>query len=147
MSIYTTHTREAILLISTLGLFCAAPSCVDPPEPVPPTPPSGGTAGTGGAPSGGVAPTGGTAGTGGQASECSSPVDDCKAAECRLEALNCRRASDGGPRWETPSGTPLADVCRDREADGDSICPRCIARIATCDEVEACRPHSPGVCP
>ena len=123
MSIYTTHTREAILLISTLGLFCTAPSCVDNPEPVPPTPPSGGTAGTGGAPTGGVAPvTGGTAGTGGRASE--------------AERV-CQRLSDlGCPEGDNPDC--VAGVELIQNDDRFSMDAECILNATTKVEVQGC---------
>jgi hypothetical protein len=133
------------LALAALLALLSAPSC-ERPDPVPPDPvPATGGApdATGGAPgTGGSSPsTGGLEGTGG------APADDCEAAERRLVELNCRRASDGGPRWLTPAGTPLAVVCRARAADGDPICPRCIASVASCSEVDLCRPTSPGVCP
>jgi hypothetical protein len=89
---------------------------------------------------GGAAGIGGSSGSGGAA-----PVDVCEAAEWRLKALECRTDA-GVPLWATPAGTPFATVCRAREADGDSMCPHCIAEIESCDVLELCRPRSPGVC-
>lgn len=115
-----------------------------------PSPATGGT-GAGGSSNatggsmatGGTSSTGGSPGTGGAP----SPADDCEAAEWRIRDLGCLRESDGKPRWLTPGGIPLSVVCRDRAADNDPICPACLARIATCDGIDACRPRSPGVCP
>jgi hypothetical protein len=147
------HVTRGFVAGFALACMAALPaSSCDVPGPVPPdpggtggdyspTPPvTGGETGTGGEPSGG---TGGL-GTGGVEP---TPVDDCEAAESHLQALNCRRATDGGPRWLTPAGTPLAVVCRARAADGDPICQKCIASVSSCAEVDLCRPHSPGVCP
>jgi hypothetical protein len=138
-----------IPILGTLGV----PGCAGCQVKHGPTPATGGAPGTGGTTAtggssdatggqttGGTAPSGGTAGTGGV------PADDCEAAEWRIRDLKCMRASDGKPRWLTPSGIPLSVVCRDRAADNDPICPACLASIANCDGIDACRPLSPGVC-
>ena len=140
-----------VLLVVIIPLLLAS-TCdkhVDPlPGPVPSTggqsSATGGALGTGGwenPSTGGTTSTGGAVGTGG------APADDCEAAARRLEALKCKRASDGGPRWLTPAGVSFMIVCRDHERDKDSLCPRCMATVATCDGVDLCRPKSPGVCP
>jgi hypothetical protein len=149
-------TRVTIAVLLSLTPLAFAPGCAGcqiNPGPSPATggatgtggyPATGGTTATGGQSTGGAAPSGGTAGTG------DVPADDCEAAEWRIRDLDCRHDSDGGPgkpRWLTPSGTPLSVVCRDRAADNDPICPACLARIETCDDIDACRPTSPGVCP
>lgn len=128
------------------GLLVALPgSTCDGPPPAPPAPPVA----TGGQQTGGLGGTGGwekpplTGGTG----TGGAPVDDCEAAERRLRALDCRRALDDGPRWETPNGTPFATVCRERALDGDPLCAACIARVNYCEQVDNCRPRSPGECP
>ena len=128
-----------LLLPASLGSSCETPTPV-PPEPPPAT--GGQPDATGGAPGTGgwINPFTGGYGTGG------APADDCEAAERHMRELDCR-SSSGVPRWQTPAGTPLAVACRARAADGDPICPRCIASVASCAEVDLCRPHSPGVCP
>ena len=103
---------------------------------------TGGAQAMGGTETGGVSSTGGT-GTGGTP----NPADDCEAAEWRIRYLGCLRESDGKPRWLTPGGIPLSVVCRDRAADHDPMCPKCLMTIEDCDDIDACRPRSPGVCP
>jgi len=115
------------------GAFTAA-TCQDP-KPTPPTPPNA----TGGAPG-----TGGAAGSGGDGTG-GAPVDDCDAAGRRLKELQCT-GNYGEPLWQTPSGTPFAEVCRRREVDGDSVCPRCLRGIRDCSEITACHPTKPGEC-
>lgn len=135
-----------LVALGVLVLALSAPSC-ERPDPEPPTPPvATGGAGTGGGASTGGKATGGATATGGDASGGAAPADDCARAEARLRELDCRRSGDGGPRWETPSGEPLAEVCRAREADGDPICPRCLAAISRCEDVDACRATTPGQC-
>lgn len=132
---------QAMTRVLVVAALLAAAHCQNPdPGPIPPT---GGAGGTGGvAPAtGGAQPSGGQGGTGGQ-----QPIDDCEAAEMRLWELGCRTA-DGQPRWLTPAGTPLSVVCRARAADGDPICPKCLAAIMRCEEIELCRPHDTGECP
>jgi hypothetical protein len=120
------------------GFFATltAATCETPdPDPVPPPDATGGT----GPSTGGTGPVA----TGG---ESPGPIDDCEAAERRLRELDCRSA-DGFPRWMTPAGTGLAVVCRARAADGDPICPKCLASIVRCSEIDLCKPTTPGVCP
>lgn len=66
------------------------------------------------------------------------PVGDdaCERAETRLRMLECRMP-DGTPWWETPDGTPFADVCRQRMRIGTNVNPHCIARLRDCGELEA----------
>jgi hypothetical protein len=146
-------TRLALVAVVALVPLLAAPGACQPiPEPVPVPVATGGAPATGGASgvggwldpfTGGAPATGGALpGTGGAP----QPRDDCEAAEWRLAELRCRR-DDGSPRWLTPAGTPLATVCRAREADGDSICPACLARVASCAGIGACRPRQTGRCP
>jgi len=121
-----------------LGAVLAAAMCDY--RPIPPEPPNatGGTAG-GPAATGGAEP----GGTGGEAP--APPADDCEAAELKLRALECKH--DGEPYWETSAGVPFSVFCRDRAADGDSVCPRCLAAIDDCSEIPTCKPTTPGVCP
>lgn len=145
------------LLMCWIGIVCCLAymvlagcgSCQYPPGPQPATggtAATGGSAGTGGAATGGNEAAGGTTASGGTGTGGSPPVDDCEAAERRLQQLDCRTA-DGAPRWLTPAGTPLAVVCRAREVDGDSMCPNCLAHVASCAGIDACRPRQTGVCP
>lgn len=67
-----------------------------------------------------------------QVSEPGTPVD-CQAACAALRAHHC---PSGDP---TPQGGSCEDVCNSTEASGyASMHPRCLAKIQSCDGVDAC---------
>lgn len=61
----------------------------------------------------------------------SSPTPSaCSAAGAKLRELNC-------PQATTPAGTPFEAACQRALDDGRNWRPDCIARVTSCDQVEA----------
>lgn len=57
------------------------------------------------------------------------PEGSCEAAGAHLAELGC-------PEAKTPAGAPFAAACNAAVADGRNWHPECLARVASCSEVE-----------
>ena len=57
------------------------------------------------------------------------PEGSCETAGANLTELGC-------PEATTPAGTPFATACLAAVADGRNWHPECLARVASCSEVE-----------
>lgn len=95
-----------------------------------PAPAMGGSMTTGGAAAtGGELGSGGAAATGGAPAPASS-LDDCAAADAKLNQLGC-------PQAKTPKGKAFVDVCRAASATHQNMHPECIAKVTSCAAVPA----------
>jgi len=98
--------RLRLLVVALVLVACSKPTPTPNPGPAPPLPPL-------------HPPT----------------MASCDNAQERLALLDCRR-EDGSPWARTPAGAPFADACKRALADGRSWGSNCIARMASCSELD-----------